>query len=42
MAVKISSIGGFVVGKKEVLNPSFELENIASIHMTSDDLQTLL
>ena len=38
MAVKnFSSIGGFAVGKKEVLNPSFELKNIASIHMTSDD-----
>ena len=31
-----SSVGGYAVGSKEVLNTSYELKNISSMHMTSD------
>ena len=32
-----SSVGGYAVGSKEVLNTSYELKNISSMHMTSDN-----
>ena len=32
-----SSVGGYSVGAKEVLNTSLELKNISAIHMTSDN-----
>ena len=32
-----SSIGGFAVGSTEVINTSFELNNISAIHMASDN-----